>query len=302
MIRWRRIGVTAAAWLLMVGTGSGSASERSACRELPLAVDGKTEYRIVKPAGSSAVDDYAAQELADYLKQITGADFPVVAPGDMAGGTPSIFIGLSAPVLKRLGPDPLAELEDQEHVARSVGSDIFLYGKGVHGQLWAVMEFLEGSLGWRWYTPLEDPVVPSRPILTLGPFHRKKGFAFKCRQIQALFNSEFYYLHGMNMGWTRKDPPPHYVSQLPCTQFTHTLLSYIPPTPGNRDANKFKWQDKKDYFKTNPEFFTLDAQGRRVSNKQLCLSNPQLRAELTKNILKDIAHAKGKGWGGCTSP
>jgi len=264
---------------------------------ITLASEGRTRYTIVKPAEPTEVDAYATRQLAHCLGAITGAEFSVVEPRDLPADGSFVFVGMSAPVLERLGMDPLPALADQEHVCRSVGQDVLLYGKGIHGQLWAVVEFLENSLGWRWYTPLEDPVVPSKPTLVLAPFHRKKGASFKHRQMQALFNSEFYYLHGMNMGWQLKKRPDHYVSQVPCTQFTHTLLSYIPPAPGNRYANKFKWQDKKDYFKTNPEFFTLDAQGRRVANKQLCLSNPQLRLELTKNILRDIAHAEGKGWG-----
>jgi hypothetical protein len=34
-----------------------------------------------------------------------------------------------------------------------------------------------------------------------------------------------------------------------------------------------------------------------VPDKQLCLSNPELRAELIESVLRDIAHAKAKGWG-----
>ncbi len=45
----------------------------------------------------SAVDEYAANELAGYLRQITGAQFPVVAADGMAEGKPPILIGLSAP-------------------------------------------------------------------------------------------------------------------------------------------------------------------------------------------------------------
>jgi len=270
----------------------------AAGEEVRLAVDGKTDMVIVQPSEATPVDDYAARTLAKYLNQMTGAEFQVIDPADVGETAHCIFVGLSNPARKRLGvDDPLSELGDEEHVCRTQGEDIFLYGEGIHGQLWAVVEFLENSLGWRWYTPIDDPVVPSKPTIVLEPFNRKKGFSFKCRQMQPLFNREFYYLHGMNMGWELKKGPPVLVSKIPTTCFTHSLMSYIPPSPGNRYANRFEWQDKKDYFKTNPEFFTLNKQGKRVPNKQLCLSNPALRKELTKNVLKDIDHARGKGWG-----
>jgi len=95
-----------------------------------LASNGKTDYLIVKSGNASAVDDYAVKTLAKYLNQITGAEFPVVDAADVAETSHCIFVGLSGPALKRLGmDDPLGVLKDQEHVCRSKGDNIFLYGK-----------------------------------------------------------------------------------------------------------------------------------------------------------------------------
>lgn len=133
--------------------------------EVPLARDGRTRYQIVTPADATAVDDYAARELSLYLEQITGAVFPVFAPDAMHEAEPALFIGISSQSLRHLGPDPLDSLGDQEHVARSIGENVFLYGKGAHGNLHAVMEFLEHSLGWRWYSVFEPPVIPRNPTV-----------------------------------------------------------------------------------------------------------------------------------------
>ena len=74
---------------------------------------------------ASAVDEYAAATLAKYLQQMTGAEFPVVAATDADDEGPAIFVGVSRPAAQRLGEqDPLAELEDQEHVCRSEGEDV----------------------------------------------------------------------------------------------------------------------------------------------------------------------------------
>ena len=92
---------------------------------LQLAAAGKTSYQIVLAADAPDVDRYAAETLAGYLRQITSAEFPLVASGAMNEDRPALFVGLSEPALRRLGGDPLARLEDQEHVSRSKGRDIW---------------------------------------------------------------------------------------------------------------------------------------------------------------------------------
>ena len=282
---------------IILATASGAGTE-----DLRLAVDGKTDYAIVRPAECSPVDDYAIQELAGYLKQITGADFPLVEPDDMADGAPSIFIGLSAPALSHLGPGPLAELDDQEYVARSIGRNIFLYGKGAHGNLHAVFEFLETSLGWRWYSVFEVAVLPSTPTIRLRPFHRKRGFSFAYRKVDLQRGFDHAYQNGVNMGFdariqlfTRLRGPDiaetysAFVSAWPEVEGgTHSLFSYIPPDPKARGARRFDWLERRNYFETNPEFFSLWENGQRVKHRQLCFCDPELRRELTKNVLRHI--------------
>ena len=56
---------------------------------LKLAENGKTDYTIVVPANASEVNKYAANELAFFLKEITGVQFPVAAT---AKG-PAIYVG-----------------------------------------------------------------------------------------------------------------------------------------------------------------------------------------------------------------
>lgn len=112
--------------------------------DIDLVRDGKTDFCIVQPAMSSKVDGYAVARLADYLKEITGAEFPVVEAKAVGDRGHCLFVGISPAVVKRLGCNPLETLKDQEHVSLSRGGDVFLYGKGVHGNLHAVMEFLEG--------------------------------------------------------------------------------------------------------------------------------------------------------------
>jgi len=263
--------------------------------DLALSTNSRTNFRIVKPANPSAVDDYALARLSEYLRQMTGAEFPVVEAGKAAGDSPCLYVGISAAVSDRLGGDPLAALQDQEHVSRSRGGDIFLYGKGIHGNLHAVMEFLETSLGWRWYSVFEKPVIPATPTVSLKPFERKRGFSFRSREVGLLGDPHFYYQNGMNMAsqkWGSLSEDG-FVPYLRNDKFVHSSFSYIPPTPDTVYSRAFPWMERMDYFATNPEFFSMRANGNRTPAMQLCFSNPALRQELTRNILKHLTIAPG---------
>lgn len=289
-------GVAATIEVLLVAMSIGG----SACGEVPLAHEGRTRYQIVAPADPTAVDDYAARELALYLEQITGAVFPVVAPDTMQEAAPALFIGLSGPALLHLGPDPLGSLDDQEHVARSIGENVFLYGKGVHGNLHAVMEFLEHSLGWRWYSVFEPPVIPRKPTVHLQSFDRRKGFSFPFRQVDLQRGLDYFYQQRINMGFNQRvrslerrhgpsDLSP-FVSAMRHGHLAgvHTLHQYIPPSPESRIGPEYEWVEKRDYFATNPEFFSMLPSGNRTAGLQLCFSNPKLREQLTKTVIEHI--------------
>ncbi|MCP5541869.1 MAG: DUF4838 domain-containing protein [Akkermansiaceae bacterium] len=292
----RSIGLVLLAGFVLTISSSLVLAQSEGGQAINLADGGKTNYQIVADPAADGIETYAAETLAGYLKEMTGAEFPVVAPEARDSDRPAIFIGLSEPALALLEDgDPLAGLSDEEHVARSVGPHVLLYGKGHRASLYATMEFLENSLGWRWYSPFEKPVVPKRSTLTLEPFSRQRGFDFVSRQLAARFNGDFYLQHGINMGLDTKllnrgEPVPgHLRSWMPNENFVHTTFSYIPPTSDAEYADEFPWLEKRNYFETHPEFFSIGENGERVPNLQLCFSNRGLRAELTKNVRKQLS-------------
>ena len=289
---------------LAVPPPGASAPSAEGSRTLALAAKGHTGYAIVIGAEARAVDRYAAEQLALYLGQMTGARFAVISAVDLAADAPAIFVGLSAPASTRLGEtDPLDGFADQEHAWRSRGQDIFLYGKGVHGNLHAVMAFLENELGWRWYSLFELPVLPERPVLALTPFHGRRGMSYLYRSVDLQRSRDYPSQLGVNMHFDKHarrgaarsgvELPPRtqrtFVSARPEIEgWTHSLHRYIPPRAAPKNA--FPWLDRDNYFETHPEFFTLGSNGQRVPNRQLCFSQPGLRAELTRNVLLQIAH------------
>ena len=79
---------------------------------IQLAADGKTDYQVVTADEPAVEVRAAADELAGFLKQVTGAEFPIVKAAS-AGDGPRIFVGRSKALEKlklriewqRLGPE-----------------------------------------------------------------------------------------------------------------------------------------------------------------------------------------------------
>lgn len=266
---------------------------------LTLARDGHTGYAVVTPDAPSTVDALALRTLTNVLFEATSTLFPVVPPSDIAPDAPAIFVGLSAPALARLGePDPLTGLADEEHVARSQGADIFLYGQGARGNLYAVMDFLEHSLDWRWFSLFAHPIVPERPTLALQPFARRRGFSFPYRETLPIFDHRFFFLHGVNLTWAWQRHNARwedFVAQgiLPALDGQdrvggcHSFFQYIPPRPDAHLWAQYQWITNRNYYATNPEFFSMNEGGTRVT-QQLCFSSRALRDTFTATVLEHV--------------
>lgn len=280
---------------------------RTDMRELVLSDGGKSAYVVVPPASPTAIDEFAVKELAQFLKQATGAEFRVAASGDTAPAAKRIFVGLSALAMNILSDDPLRGMENQEHAAKSVGDDIFLYGKGPHGNLYAVYDFLENSVGCRWYSAFGDTKIPALKSLRLQAFDRRSNPAFPARTsyTDTFFLRPdamlFLYRNGANLDVARHAKEfPGIVDELKTIPPScHTVFSYIPPQEIEKKGRGFnpplKFLRNKDYFKSNPEFFSMDKAGKRIDDLQLCFSNKELRRTLTENIEENIKLNGGKG-------
>lgn len=60
----------------------------------------------------------------------------------------------------------------------------------------------------------------------------------------------------------------------------HGFFLYI---PDQRYVNYYKWDRPKNYFESNPEYFSLDRNGKRTNRLQLCFSNRE-RARNSRDV------------------
>ncbi len=157
-------------------------------RPITLAKEGRTETYIVYGAKPTTQEVKAAQDLAYWLQEITGASFEIiqedpvdkggyVAPGADSGAEapdrPKRFVSVGQTRLAsraKVGLGELAHQQEAYRIAQHKGSLYLLGGRG-RGIINAVYALLEEDLGCRWCTPGATS-IPRTPTLKFRPVTR----------------------------------------------------------------------------------------------------------------------------------
>ena len=238
------------------------------------------EYSVIMPEKPTDAERAAAADLSKYLEMISACKFPV---GD--GGERRIYLGKRAPSMEK------APMKDRETRAKSENGDLYLWGDGPMGSVFAVYDFLEQVMGCRWYTPFVEK-IPKNPELKLDDIDFALVPSFRSIMLKPSWGRvipEVMEFH------RRSRLTSYYFCDIPTlgSSDSHTPAQLIPPgvaDPGVGPTNMrdpLKYFKKKKYFVTNPEFVTMQANGKR-SIHQLCYSNPALRKELLANMIHVI--------------
>lgn len=248
-----------------------------------LAKDGAARAVIVLPDAATPVERSAAEELRLHLDQVTGARFAVTNESAAPAG-PRLLVGNTA-ALARLMPgfDPKAVAYDGIAL-KTVGRDVILTGHPRRGALYAVYTFLEDVVGVRWWTSTET-YVPKKPALPLPELDVRYAPPLRFR--------EAYYLDSFNARFKTR-LKGNFSSR---TRYMLEPLEMIPESyGGNHRLIFFKGRNSAYhsfyellppgvYFAEHPEWYS-EIKGRRTHKEaQLCLTNDEMREELTKNAL-----------------
>ena len=254
-----------------------------------LVTGGKTDYAIVLPDEPTVVQKTAADELASFLRQVTGADFPILAEGQVERGASDkeklLVIGpgeLSKKLLAFVDAEPEERLRQDGIILQTVGGSVVLSGHPDRGPLYAVYTFLEDVAGVRWWTSTES-TIPQRPDLEVP--------ALSLRYEPVLISRDATYLDrngekGRIFCARRKLNghgnliPPEYGGRMSFSLFVHTFYPILPP---------------KQYFDEHPDWYALVNGQRQKTNAQLCLTNPEMKEEFIRNTLRIIGeHPESK--------
>jgi len=248
---------------------------------IDLASGGKTTYTIVAPEKPSGEEQEAVKDLRWHLNYITGAKFNIGKAGEK-----NIFVGRKAPS----DNNPLGRYERR---IRNENGSIYLYGSGTHGNYFAIYDFLEEFLGCQWYSFFADFKVPRQKVVTFDSDKLN-------RNIIPSFNScayrgSIYTRNTVRAAAFRrrariydnqdKDlaPVPTLGASYPHMPSRVIPSGFVPYGKSSPLYGPLKYFRDKAYFKTNPEWFSLNRRGKRTWEYQHCYSNKELRKEMIKN-------------------
>ncbi|MBQ3344639.1 MAG: DUF4838 domain-containing protein [Kiritimatiellae bacterium] len=262
----------------------------SGAGETRLSEDGKTDYKIVVDEAAPPPVQFAAEELQTFLKESTGADFPIVS----AATGPTIEVGTekARAIVSAAYPRPF-KVETSAVVTKD--GTLAIWGAGEAGHAYGVYMFLERVIGCRWFTVMGENLVPKHPTLTVGDLSLIERPKLDYRMLLTfggerdkdsknhlfLFRNRINQQEGNFENVVRKDlngkmPVRMRENRPNC----HSFFKYMPPAK---------------YFKNHPEYYTLSKEGKREA-RQLCFASKGLREELTKNFLAHAGKVGGKGF------
>ena len=239
---------------------------------------GKTKFKIVLSDSPQPVEVSAAKELKTYLDTITKINWTIATEKNVREKDPQILIGNSSRARKffpEIDPDKVPYDGIEIHLKKN---KLLLTGHAQRGTLYAVNTFLEDVLGVRWWTSTEQK-VPAYRDFALKPIDI--SYAPKLIYREAYYKDASDPMFTMRMkcnGALSAKITPEYGDYHRFAYFVHSFYSLIPP---------------RKYFDEHPEWFSEIDGERKHERAQLCLTNEEMRRELTKNAIETLRNRPG---------
>jgi len=250
-----------------------------------IANHGATRAHIIVADDASAATWRAAEELSNYIFEMTGANLTihpasrgVIGSNDCA----EICVGLTG----RAGEPDISGLKNDGYIHKTVGNRLFILGENDRAILHAAYAFLEDELGCRFFTDTVEH-IPQRSYLAIGEIDKTVISPLEYREVfgnVCYDDDEYASKRGLN-GQNYKLDEEHGGSIL-YQGFVHTFNHFVPVF---------------EFFDEHPEYFSMvDGQrfdggdhkyvhgGVYVVNTQLCLTNPDVLRIVTERLHKEI--------------
>lgn len=209
--------------------------------DFPVIVNGQTNYAIVTPVEATKNEIKAAQVLQHYIQLSTGVTLPITKENAWKN-KPAFFIGKTEKAVK-FNPSAIS---GEGFLLASDDKDIVIYGKSGKGALYGVYEFLEVYFEAQ---KLDDSPGKIKEFKTVElPIRLRHEYnpPMVYRQAYYPFSNDAEYLD-----WHK--------------------LHQFEDLWGIWGHSYFKLINPKQYFKSNPEYFSL-INGQRQAI-QICPSN-----------------------------
>jgi len=243
--------------------------------DIRLASGGKSDYVVVRPDRATPEEKAAAADLAHYLELITRAKFPVLTAAEAAGRTGNAkFL-----YLDRRAPSDARPFAEWERRIRAENGDVYFYGWGDRGNVFAVYDFLDRYFGCRWFSLRGDEKIPENrePLLPEMDISHIPSFPIQMYGGVHLCREQLENYERRNRIFICRRSTPMLITG-------HVPDMMVPPGGKYKNAawKPFPLFAGEEWFDRHPDYFSLDPEGKRVPGVQLCYSNPELRRLLNE--------------------
>ena len=235
-----------------------------ACATFVVGANGLDGYSIVRPSALPEADAFVLKDVNGLLARSFGAALPVCT-ADSAPSTNRIFFGIS--------PEGYSstELDNQEKVVVVKRGDVYLFGSGTSGTRYAAYDFLQNTLGFRFFDARGGVAVPDLHKVVLVDGVRRRKFSFEERECRhwvrcaGVESALFFFRHGMNLG---------IAAMMKREEAGVAVDDYCMPHPNCHSLTRNYLP--RESIEDHPEYFSM-RNGERIFNSQRCLFNPNVR-------------------------
>jgi len=244
---------------------------------IPLAKDGVPQAEIIIDEQANPAVKYAAEELQHWVKEISGAEVPIV------NSSQEMPYKLILGVNPELFPGDLEKLLDNDgYAVRTIGNTVYIFGSCPKGVLNGVFKMLFKN----------SDIIWARPNVEFGTIFSKNP-NFQLTQTDYI-DIPVYILRG----WQMVSHIPSEIWQVRNgSNWVAKFLAYNPQTVKYGMWNEFGgghnlvriYIPENKYYGTHPEFYPM-IEGKRVkpsdfkNSCQLCFTNQ----ELVKTFIKEL--------------
>ena len=211
------------------------------------------EITVISPANANASEKYAAETLAKYIEQFTGAKCTLADDGADANGY-KILVGKTA-----FTETDVSGLADGSYRIKRNGDTVEIIGAGTRGTIYGAFGFLEKVLGCRIFSAAEGMRCTATEFSVPADLNIEYNTYFEYTETdwRSPRDIEYSLANGLSGGVYRQIPGEQGGTVAYLGSFCHTL------------TNSFCAEEK--YFSEHPEYFALH-NGVRDPD-QLCLTN-----------------------------
>ena len=261
--------------LAACGQTDGGRASAIADTDIVLAEGGQTGYSIVVPTEAEASETYAAELLAEQFEAATGADIEVRSDGgaELSESAKLLSVGHTSVLESSAMTVEKDELNEDGFKIKRFGNTVVMAGFNGRGTIYSVQEFLKQQFGYEVYA-VGEVALNSVEKSMLKDFNMTEIPAFRERAFDGLAAYNAEYAMSLRLNPSTSAAEFDYGNSRDWILAAHSYYQIIPrtndPTYGLPNYN-----DSSDPEHYHPEWF---------GGGQLCLTDPDLKAEFIKNL------------------